>query len=286
MSKTSHLLLPSDLLVPVDPKQNVPPPLALLAVITLESIFNPCKLLFVVGRHGQGVYTYQETGSQYKGTWEYGRMESSGMYIHQEHLFKGNFVSNKVIDFLLHSGSQGCAGTCQVKSFLEKSVSYGRTLLLFLDIERHQLWQTLTVNHMSGWMVIVTWFPRRPRLVCTMTPSCILSSKWETSAIQWFIGTYIHNNTLQQLLKIKHSLNINMGLLKNICLFNILLFQCLSATRSREVHLWHWLWATWWIRQCRRGNCRCLSLNTTTGQRKNFNDSNSQHSDEKQKGNL
>ncbi|XP_075889837.1 radial spoke head 1 homolog isoform X1 [Nelusetta ayraudi] len=46
-------------------------------------------------RHGQGTYTYQETGSKYKGTWEYGRMESSGMYIHQEHFFKGNFVSNK-----------------------------------------------------------------------------------------------------------------------------------------------------------------------------------------------
>nr|XP_033468059.1 radial spoke head 1 homolog isoform X1 [Epinephelus lanceolatus] len=45
-------------------------------------------------RHGQGVYHYKETGSEYKGSWVNGKMESAGEYIHSNHRYKGNFVNN------------------------------------------------------------------------------------------------------------------------------------------------------------------------------------------------
>ncbi|XP_047465892.1 radial spoke head 1 homolog isoform X1 [Mugil cephalus] len=51
----------------------------------------------VIGRHGQGIYHYHETGSKYKGTWVNGNMESAGEYIHSNHRYKGNFVNNKPI---------------------------------------------------------------------------------------------------------------------------------------------------------------------------------------------
>uniref|UniRef100_A0A672FEY4 Radial spoke head component 1 n=1 Tax=Salarias fasciatus TaxID=181472 RepID=A0A672FEY4_SALFA len=45
-------------------------------------------------RSGQGVYHYHETGSRYKGTWLNGNMGNSGEYIHSNHRYQGNFVSN------------------------------------------------------------------------------------------------------------------------------------------------------------------------------------------------
>lgn len=50
----------------------------------------------VCHRHGQGVYTYNDTGSKYVGTWVMGKMESSGEYIHLNHRYQGNFLNNKV----------------------------------------------------------------------------------------------------------------------------------------------------------------------------------------------
>ncbi|XP_055085747.1 radial spoke head 1 homolog isoform X1 [Periophthalmus magnuspinnatus] len=45
-------------------------------------------------RHGQGTYHYQNTGSKYKGSWENGKMESEGEYIHSNHRYKGHFIKN------------------------------------------------------------------------------------------------------------------------------------------------------------------------------------------------
>ncbi|KAJ0060474.1 hypothetical protein NL108_012890 [Boleophthalmus pectinirostris] len=45
-------------------------------------------------RHGQGTYNYQNMGSKYKGSWENGKMESEGEYIHSNHRYKGHFVKN------------------------------------------------------------------------------------------------------------------------------------------------------------------------------------------------
>ncbi|KTF80147.1 hypothetical protein cypCar_00049260, partial [Cyprinus carpio] len=44
--------------------------------------------------HGQGTYTHQETGSQYRGTWVVGNMESTGELIQLNHRYHGNFVNN------------------------------------------------------------------------------------------------------------------------------------------------------------------------------------------------
>lgn len=47
-------------------------------------------------RHGQGVYTYHETGSKYAGTWVMGKMQSVGELIHLNHKYQGNFHNNHV----------------------------------------------------------------------------------------------------------------------------------------------------------------------------------------------
>lgn len=52
--------------------------------------------VFVISRHGQGIYHYQETGSKFKGTWVNGKMESAGEYLHTNHRFMGNFINNYV----------------------------------------------------------------------------------------------------------------------------------------------------------------------------------------------
>lgn len=52
--------------------------------------------VFVISRHGQGIYRYQETGSKFKGTWMNGKMESAGEYLHTNHRFMGNFINNYV----------------------------------------------------------------------------------------------------------------------------------------------------------------------------------------------
>ncbi|GAA6108534.1 radial spoke head 1 homolog, partial [Tachysurus ichikawai] len=44
--------------------------------------------------HGQGVYTYHDTGSKYVGTWVMGKMESVGEFIHLNHRYQGNFHNN------------------------------------------------------------------------------------------------------------------------------------------------------------------------------------------------
>lgn len=52
--------------------------------------------VFVISRHGQGIYHYQETGSKFKGAWVNGKMESAGEYLHTNHRFIGNFINNYV----------------------------------------------------------------------------------------------------------------------------------------------------------------------------------------------
>lgn len=54
------------------------------------------SLLYLFPRHGQGVYTYHETGSKYAGTWVMGKMESVGEFIHLNHRYQGNFHNNNV----------------------------------------------------------------------------------------------------------------------------------------------------------------------------------------------
>ena len=46
-------------------------------------------------RHGQGVYTYKETGSRYDGTWSHGKMQERGQLIHSNHRYTGDFEENK-----------------------------------------------------------------------------------------------------------------------------------------------------------------------------------------------
>lgn len=53
-------------------------------------------LLGLFHRHGQGMYTYHETGSKYAGTWVMGRMESAGELIHLNHKYQGDFRNNYV----------------------------------------------------------------------------------------------------------------------------------------------------------------------------------------------
>lgn len=53
-------------------------------------------------RHGQGIYHYQECGSQFKGTWVNGKMEAAGEYIHSNHRYKGNFSNNKASQAHFH----------------------------------------------------------------------------------------------------------------------------------------------------------------------------------------
>ncbi|KAM4608685.1 radial spoke head 1 homolog [Polymixia lowei] len=45
-------------------------------------------------RNGQGIYHYHDTGSQYKGSWMNGKMESAGEIIHSNHRYQGKFVNN------------------------------------------------------------------------------------------------------------------------------------------------------------------------------------------------
>ncbi|XP_030643445.1 radial spoke head 1 homolog [Chanos chanos] len=45
-------------------------------------------------RHGQGIYTYHASGTQYKGTWAMGKMESAGEFVYQNHRYQGNFKNN------------------------------------------------------------------------------------------------------------------------------------------------------------------------------------------------
>lgn len=53
-------------------------------------------LLCLSHRHGQGVYTYHETGSKYVGTWVMGKIESVGEIIHANYKYQGNFQNNNV----------------------------------------------------------------------------------------------------------------------------------------------------------------------------------------------
>lgn len=47
-------------------------------------------------RHGQGSYTYQDTGSKYVGIWKEGKREGHGELVHKNHRFVGKFKEDKV----------------------------------------------------------------------------------------------------------------------------------------------------------------------------------------------
>ena len=49
-------------------------------------------------RHGQGVYSYSHTGAKYDGSWANGRREGVGDIVHQNHLYRGNFIGDKVAE--------------------------------------------------------------------------------------------------------------------------------------------------------------------------------------------
>lgn len=48
-------------------------------------------------RHGQGTYTYSQTGTKYVGRWVRGKREGHGELIHANHKYVGVFKEDKVI---------------------------------------------------------------------------------------------------------------------------------------------------------------------------------------------
>lgn len=47
-------------------------------------------------RHGQGTYTYADSGAKYVGGWVNGRREGIGELIFANYKYKGNFASDQV----------------------------------------------------------------------------------------------------------------------------------------------------------------------------------------------
>lgn len=84
---------------------------------------------------------------------------------------------------------------------------------------------------MLGWTIRLAGFPRGSHFVSKMTPSCILSSKWDlidkntlTLLIKWLLS-YCFHNILSQLLTLTNTQSVNMGWPENSCLFNILIIM-------------------------------------------------------------
>lgn len=47
-------------------------------------------------RHGQGVYTYKDTGSKYVGSWVGGKRDGAGELIHANHRYQGGWIGDMV----------------------------------------------------------------------------------------------------------------------------------------------------------------------------------------------
>lgn len=50
-------------------------------------------------RHGQGIYTYAETGTKYEGRWDNGKRDGHGELIHANHKYVGIFSGDRVSVF-------------------------------------------------------------------------------------------------------------------------------------------------------------------------------------------